>query len=226
MLKVIRQHTIYLLGLFLMTFGVGLSIQTDFGVSPVSSLAYGLTLITGISVGIFSVLANICYYIIQAILTKHFRLKEVFAQFVISFLFGFFLTFSLFIIRIFPAPETLLARAVMLFFSLIISSVGALGYFTARLPLTPYDTLTSVITKKFNVQFSKAKISCDVINVIIAGSIGLIFIQSLGSIGIGTLASAYFTGKIAGWLLKNFQSHVTDWINGTTQKRTNELNAL
>ena len=56
----------------------------------------------------------------------------------------------------------------------------------------PYDALTYVISEKFNLKFSKAKISSDLINVCVAGAICLIFIQSLGSIGIGTLIAALF----------------------------------
>lgn len=38
----------------------------------------------------------------------------------------------------------------------------------------------------------------------VAGATCLIFIQSLGSIGIGTLVTAYFTGKILGWMIKHY----------------------
>ncbi len=65
----------------------------------------------------------------------------------------------------------------------------------------PYDALTFVIREKFNLKFSKAKILSDLINICVAGAICLIFIQSLGSIGIGTLIAAYFIGKILGWMI-------------------------
>lgn len=49
------------------------------------------------------------------------------------------------------------------------------------------------------------------LNVAVAGLIGLVFIQSLGSIGIGTLIAAYFIGKIVGWMMKNYQHHLLLW---------------
>ena len=66
--------------------------------------------------------------------------------------------------------------------------------------------------KKFKLKFSKAKINSDLINVAVAGAICLIFIQSFGSIGIGTLVAAYFIGKILGWLMPLYQKPLHQWV--------------
>ncbi len=72
---------------------------------------------------------------------------------------------------------------------------------------------THVIHEKFQWKFSKAKIVSDVINVTVAGFMCLIFIQSLGSIGIGTILAAYFVGKILGWLIPRYQKAFDDWLS-------------
>lgn len=77
----------------------------------------------------------------------------------------------------------------------------------------PYDELTHVISEQFNMQFSRAKITSDLLNIVIAGTISLIFVGSLGSIGIGTLAAAYFVGKIVGWLMKHYEENLLTWVN-------------
>ena len=77
----------------------------------------------------------------------------------------------------------------------------------------PYDELTYVISEKFNMKFSKAKITIDITNVSAAGLICIISIQSLGAIGIGTLVAAYFVGKILELLLKHFQNPLENWLN-------------
>ena len=119
---------------------------------------------------------------------------------------------TLFIVQLLPTPETIFVRCVYLIISLFVVSVGLLGYFTAKLPLMPYDALTYAISERFNWKFSKAKISSDLINVCVAGAICLIFIQSLGSIGIGTLVAAYFIGKILGWMMKHYQQPLQQWV--------------
>jgi uncharacterized membrane protein YczE len=215
--RTMKRISLYVLGLFFMSLGVSLSIQAGFGVSPVSSLAYASALTTSLSVGVTTVLANVLYIIIQVILSKRMELNEVAGQFIISFLFGFFMDATLLIVQLFPTPETIFVRIVYLIVSLFVVSVGVIGYTTARLPLMPYDALTFAIREKFNLKFSKAKILSDLINICVAGAICLIFIQSLGSIGIGTLIAAYFIGKILGWMIPHYQQTLLHWVFETEE---------
>ncbi|MBE7126745.1 YczE/YyaS/YitT family protein [Bacillus mycoides] len=210
--RTLKRIILYVLGLFFMSIGISMSIQAGFGVSPVSSLAYASTLTIGLSVGVTMALANVLYIIIQVILSKRMELNEFVSQFIISFLFGFFMDATLFLVQLFPAPETLLARSVYLIVSLFVIAVGLMGYTTAKLPLMPYDALTYAISEKFNLKFGKAKILSDLINICVAAAICIVFIQSLGSIGIGTLIAAYFIGKILGWTLPYYQPPLQQWV--------------
>ncbi|MBE5107471.1 hypothetical protein IGI01_19970 [Bacillus thuringiensis] len=210
--RTLKRIILYVLGLFFMSIGISMSIQAGFGVSPVSSLAYASTLTIGLSVGVTMALANVLYIIIQVILSKRMELNEFVSQFIISFLFGFFMDATLFLVQLFPAPETILARSVYLIVSLFVIAVGLMGYTTAKLPLMPYDALTYAISEKFNLKFGKAKILSDLINICVAGAICIVFIQSLGSIGIGTLISAYFIGKILGWMIPYYQPTLQQWV--------------
>lgn len=88
--QLIKRVLLYVVGLFMLSFGVSLSIYANFGVSPVSSLAYGLSLITGVSVGATTIFTHIIYIIIQMIILKRFDMKYALTQLVIAFLFGFF----------------------------------------------------------------------------------------------------------------------------------------
>jgi len=207
-----KRLGLYVLGLFLLSLGVSFSIQAGLGVSPVSSLAYAFSLTVGLSIGITTVLANVLFIIIQAILIKQIKLKEFVLQLVIAFLFGIFMDVTLFIVQLLPTPETIVFRCLYLIISLFVVACGLLGYFTAKLPLMPYDALTHVVSERFKLIFSKAKITSDLLNVCVAGVVCLIFIQSFGSIGIGTLAAAYFIGKILGWMMAHFQQPLQQWV--------------
>lgn len=212
MSKTTKRIVLYLFGLFVLSLGVSLSIRAGYGVSPVSSLAYATTLTTGLSIGLTSVLSNILFIIIQAILSKRVMFREFSSQLLMSFLFGFFMDGTLFLVKLLPIPDSMYTRMALLIISLFVVSAGIISYITAKLPLMPYDALTIVISEKFNIKFSKAKISSDLINVCLAGSICLIFIQSLGSIGIGTFIAAYFIGKIIGWMIRHFQQPLQNWV--------------
>lgn len=207
-----KRLILYIGGLFFLTLGVSLSIQSGLGVSPVSSLAYALVLTSGLSIGVTTILANILFIIIQVILNKRIDLKDFILQLIISFVFGFFMDATLFLVQLLPAPESLVIRFMYLVISLFVVSAGLVGYFTAKLPLMPYDALTYVISERFNLKFSKAKITSDLLNVVVAAVLGLVFIQSFGSIGIGTLVAAYFIGKILGWMLSHYQKPLQQWV--------------
>ena len=208
-----KRLTLYIGGLFFLTLGVSLSIQAGLGVSPVSSLAYALVLTSGLSIGITTVLANILFILVQIILSKRMDIKDLMLQLIISVVFGFFMDATLFLVQLLPAPESIVLRCVYLIISLFVVSAGLIGYFTAKLPLMPYDALTYVISEQFKIKFSKAKITGDLINVFVAAIMGLVFIQSFGAIGIGTIVAAYFIGKILGWMISRFQEPLQQWVN-------------
>lgn len=163
-----KRLTLYIGGLFFLTLGVSLSIQAGLGVSPVSSLAYALVLTSGLSIGITTVLANILFILVQIILSKRMDIKDLMLQLIISVVFGFFMDATLFLVQLLPTPESIVLRCVYLIISLFVVSAGLIGYFTAKLPLMPYDALTYVISEQFKIKFSKAKITGDLINVFVA----------------------------------------------------------
>ncbi|MEH7238069.1 YczE/YyaS/YitT family protein [Bacillus sp. JJ1562] len=221
-----KRLGLYIIGLLFLSLGVSFSIQADLGVSPVSSLAYAFALTSGLSVGTMTVVANVLFIFIQVILSKRFNMRESIVQLIISFLFGFFMDLTLFLVQLLPAPETLIMRWAFLLISLFVVAIGLLGYFTTKFPLMPYDELTFVISEKYKKELSKAKISSDLLNVCVAGLVCIIFIQSLGAVGIGTVVAAYFIGKILGWLMKHYQKYLTQWIYINKEEPSQDIEAV
>lgn len=209
----VKRLILHMMGLFLLSLGVSFSIQAGLGVSRVSSLAYAFSLTTGLSVGLMTVVANIIFIIVQVILSRRFDLRDAIVQLMITFIFGFFIDSTLFILQLFPTPETLPMRWVFLMVSLLFMPLGLLGCFSTKLTLMPYDELTHVISETFIINLGKAKIYGDSLSVVLAGLICMIFIQSLGSVGIGTIVAAYAVGKILGWLSKHYQKCLFRWIH-------------
>lgn len=58
--------TIYILGLFIMTLGISMSVKSDLGLSPVSSIPYTITCITGLKMGKATILFHIGLVVMQA----------------------------------------------------------------------------------------------------------------------------------------------------------------
>ena len=58
--------TIYILGSFIMTLGISMAVKSDLGVSPVSSIPYTITCITGLEMGKATILFHIGLVVMQA----------------------------------------------------------------------------------------------------------------------------------------------------------------
>lgn len=208
----LKRLILYVVGLFFLSLGISFSIQANLGISPASSFAYAISLTTTLSIGVTTVLTNVFFIVLQVVITRRIDLRDFAVQLLVAFLFGFYMDLTLFLLRLFPTPETLMMRSVFIIISLFVVAIGLTCYFTAKFPLLPYDALTYVISDHFKIPFSKAKVGCDLANVVAAGTLCLSVIHSFGSIGIGTLLAALFIGKIVGWMMKKFQPSLIGWV--------------
>lgn len=211
--QLLKRISLYLVGLFMLSTGVSLSIYANLGVSPVSSLSYAFSLVSGLSVGATTIFAHILFIIIQIIITKRLDAKNALVQLIIAFLFGFFVDTAMFLVtNILPVPSNLFIQWSYLILSLFTVAFGLFGYSNAQFTLMPYDELTKVISREFKMPFGKAKITGDISNVVVATIICLLALGSLGSIGLGTIIASVSIGKIIGWVSTNFQKYMTAFL--------------
>lgn len=69
---------VYLIGLFIMTLGISMSVKSNLGVSPVSSIPYTITCITGLEMGKATILFHIILVALQfLILRGAFQIKSL-----------------------------------------------------------------------------------------------------------------------------------------------------
>ena len=99
------RFLVYIVGLFIMTLGISLSVKSNLGVSPVSSIPYTITCITGLEMGKATILFHIVLVVMQIlILRKAFQMKNL-LQVVVGVIFGYFTTFSNYLFSFLPTPE-------------------------------------------------------------------------------------------------------------------------
>lgn len=69
---------VYLIGLFIMTLAISMSVKSNLGVSPVSSIPYTITCITGLEMGKATILFHIVLVALQfVILRGAFQIKSL-----------------------------------------------------------------------------------------------------------------------------------------------------
>lgn len=180
--------------------------------SPVSSLSYALALISGMSIGLATFLSNFLYLFIQFIITRKLDWKNYILQLFAVGLLSIFIDISMKLATYLPSSESWLARCIYLVISLFIIASSIFLLLNTKLPLMPYDSLVPLLNNKYNWPIGKTRMICDILNVSAAAIFCIIFIKTLGSVGIGTVVSAIFIGKILGILMHKYGQAFSTWL--------------
>ncbi len=64
---------VYFIGLFIMTLGISMSVKSNLGVSPVSSIPYTITCIFGLEMGKATIVFHVFLVILQILILRWFR---------------------------------------------------------------------------------------------------------------------------------------------------------
>lgn len=190
----IVRFIVYIIGLFIMTLGVSMSVKSDLGVSPVSSIPYTITCIFGLEMGKATILFHIFLVIIQIfILRKEFKAKNL-LQVVVGILFGYFTTFSNYLFTYLPTPNNMFIRLVLMIVSTLLIAVGIFFYLPADIVPLAGEGAMKAISDKTGIVFSRVKIGFDLTMVLISLISCLVALHRLGSVGVGTIIAAVLVG--------------------------------
>ena len=200
----IVRFIVYIIGLFIMTLGVSMSVKSDIGVSPVSSIPYTITCIFGLEMGKATILFHIFLVIIQIfILRKEFNAKNL-LQVVVGVLFGYFTTFSNYLFTYLPTPNNIFIRLILMIVSTLFIAVGIFFYLPADIVPLAGEGAMKAISDKTGVVFSRVKIGFDLTMVLISLISCLVALHRLGSVGVGTIIAAVLVGINLGIVTKLF----------------------
>ena len=101
----------YFGGFFVMTIGIALSVKSNLGVSPVSSIPYTMTCVWGIEMGVATVIFHVILVILQMLLMRRrFEFKNL-LQVPVGMVFGAFTTTCNTLAAMFPSTDNLIIRS-------------------------------------------------------------------------------------------------------------------
>ena len=199
-----RRLVMYFIGLFIMTIGIALSVKSDLGVSPVSSIPYTLTCVWGIEMGKATILFHVVLVALQmAILRRKFQVKNL-LQVPVGIVFGYFTTLSNYLMSFAPDPHNLVLRLGMLLVSVVLVAVGIFLYLPADIMPLAGEGVMQAVSDTLHVPFARAKVAFDVTMVAISLVTCLAFLRRLGSVGAGTVIAAVLVGVVLGRITKRF----------------------
>lgn len=188
------RFLVYVTGFLIMTLGIAISVKSDLGVSPVSSIPYTMTCVWGIEMGKATILFHVGLVLLQIILLRRaFQLKNL-LQIPVGILFGYLTTFSNYLMTFLPDPEHLYIPLLMMVVSAVLIAIGIFFYVPMDLVPLAGEGAMLAISKVTRKPFSTIKLIFDISMVVISLITCLVLIHALGSVGLGTVIAAILVG--------------------------------
>ncbi|MBQ8296464.1 MAG: hypothetical protein IJX77_01620 [Ruminococcus sp.] len=192
----------YIAGLFIMTIGIAASVKSNLGTAPVSSVPYTLTCVWGIEMGKATIMFHVSLVLVQVlILRKSFKIKNL-LQIVTAVVFGYFTTFCNYCASFLPNTDNIFIRLILILISIVLIAFGLFLYVPADIMPVAADGTMKTISEITKIEFSKVKIAFDVTLVSISLIVCLVALRSTGSVGAGTIISAFLVGSVHALFVK------------------------
>lgn len=207
--EVFRRYIVFILGLFFAGIGVAFTKHGDLGVSPISSVANVMSIKFPImTLGSWLIIWNCVLIVAQVvILRRNFKIYQLF-QIPLSFLFGWFTDFGMWIASFIPVPNYIV-KLVMLLLGIVVLSFGISLSVIANVIMNSGEALVKAISDTIHKAFGYVKVAFDVACVIVAVVLSVIFFQGkIVGTREGTIISALLTGLVVKFITKHIHGFV------------------
>lgn len=192
-----KRYVLFVISLFISALGVAFTKHGELGVSPISSVANVMSVkLDFFSLGIWLIIWN-CVLILGQILILRKKFKPIqLLQIPLSFLFGYFTDFGLWLVGFIPAKSYIM-RLVMVFIGIVILGFGVSLSVSANVIMNSGEAFVKAISDTTNKNFGNVKIAFDVSCVVLALILSLLFFDfTIVGTREGTIISALCTGLV------------------------------
>ena len=204
----------YVVGLFIMNIGIVFSIKSNLGSTPVVSVPYAISLITGIDIGICNTLFQCFLVLIEFMLLRSAFHPKHFLQVFVGMLFGAFTSISMIILSIIPQASVLWVQILFLILGILFLAFGLFLYVPTNVVPVAVDGLTQAVSITTNQSFTKIKVIMDISWIVISWILSFVFLGHFdGSAGIGTIIAAMSIGttvKLMNMIYARFSGQEAD----------------
>ena len=214
-MRQLRRVLFYLIGQIILATGLTLSTKVNLGVSPILSIAYCTSVITGRAIGDTSLIVYIICIIAEIILHARQDMqpeqrKKVFILDLLQLPLSLVFTrvMNLFA-RFIPTPSgTLFLRIPLLILAIVCVGVGAAMTLDMRLIANPADGIVQVISDVSGLRLGLTKNIVDISCVILTAIASFTLAHRIIGIHVGTLLAMFGTGRVIAVFNRIMEKHV------------------
>ena len=196
-----------LVGMFFYATGVVLTKNCDLGISPITSVAYAMSLISGITLGWCTSIFNLFLFVAQKwMLGKDYTLKTLVGQAVMSVLFSLFIDGAGLLFGG-VVPQSYPGRLILFVCGCLVLAFGMSMVILAEFVILPAEGTVLAIQKKSGLSLGNVKILFDAAMVLITVLLTLLCFRQVKGIREGTVLAVLLIGNFSKPIvrgLKNF----------------------
>ena len=206
---VIRRYALFLIGLFIASMGVAFSTKAGLGTTPVASMPYSVSLVsTLLSFGGWLNLLSVIQIVIQIVILKgKCNYIEIAIQTVLAFVYGYLTDFSCWLIRDVPVSGYPMQFVFMLLGCMILA-LGLWIQFKGGVAMLPAEAMNRAISRITGKRYENVKIVFDILYIVAASIICLVFLGELKGVREGSIIAAVAVGSMIKLLNRCFDKYV------------------
>lgn len=197
--KIVPRFIIYVIGVFLIAFGVVLNTRCDMGTSTVNCIPLVFSEVSGMTLGQGCILLYAIDIVIQIIVFRKFTVRMA-LQIPFTFVMGLLVDMYDYLISsgilwFFQNPDIAMG-IFMLVLGIVLTGVGVSMIMSMNFVPNPPDGCTQALCKIAGLPFGRGKWLNDAIRLIIAVALGLLLAGQIIGVGIGTVVCVFTIGNI------------------------------
>lgn len=191
--SLLARILLYLVGAFLLGFGIVLCVKCEMGVSPINSIPYVISHLVPLSLGTLSIFFYLINIAVELILSSRKQYVAILLQLPVSLLFG--LVIDLWD-ALLPSAGTLPMRILCLCGSLFFTALGIMLIVAMHLVPDPPTGAVQTISRAAKKKMGSVKIVYDCSCVVTSLLIGVLGTHRIIGFGVATIVSAVCVGRI------------------------------
>lgn len=197
MANTIKRYGIFLAGLFIASLGVAFSTKAGLGTSPVASVPFSVSLVNrALSFGGWLNLMSVLQIIVQvAVLRGRCNYAEIGVQTVLAFVYGYLTDFSC---RLLDGvrPGGYAARFALMLAGCVVLALGIWIQYRGGVAMLPGEAMNRAISQVAGKRYENVKVFFDVLYIVAAAGICLIFVGRLEGVREGSVIAALLVGNL------------------------------
>lgn len=196
-MKLVRQYGLFLVGLFVASLGVAFSTKAGLGTSPVASVPYSISLMSGLlTFGGWLNLLSVLQITVQVILLgRRAKPVEIVIQTLLAFVYGYLTDFSCGLIaglKVGSYPMQL----VFMLISCIVLAFGIWLQLKGGVAMLPGEAMNRAISTRTGRRYETVKVFFDVFYIVVSAVLGIVFLGGLKGVREGSIIAAVAIGNL------------------------------